>query len=460
LATVPAALAETSAVAVLGQPSFTTNVANYPSGAPSASSLALSNAADVAVAPDGRLYVSDPDNHRILSWPDASLFGNLEAADMVFGQPGFDTGFMNNGGVSASSLALPQGLFVEPNGDLWVCDAFNQRVLRFANPPADATPTVADSVIGQPDFSSNAENFGEGKDFPNDRGLLFPGRVIVRGDDVFIADSGNSRVLRFPRTTENAPTATHVFGQYDRFDRRQPNDDGTGKMGCCANAQNLFNPIGITLDAEGSLYVADWQNHRIVVYQSPLTTDTVADDVIGQPDLFSNEPNDPNRQLGLFLPIDLFVDDRHNLYVADSGNHRIVRIHLLAPDRRPERVYGQLGNLLAGEINHGAGPFSPDADGFFGPTGASLAADGSVIVCDTENQRVLRFPPPTLPAVGDVNCDGAISVGDIGAFVLALTQPFEYASQFPTCLMDTADTNRDGVISVGDIGSFVELLTQ
>jgi hypothetical protein len=61
--------------------------------------------------------------------------------------------------------------------------------------------------------------------------------------------------------------------------------------------------------------------------------------------------------------------------------------------------------------------------------------------------------------VGDMNCDGFVTVGDIGGFVLALTDPSGYTAAFPACDIANADTNGDGFISVGDIGAFVNLLT-
>lgn len=61
---------------------------------------------------------------------------------------------------------------------------------------------------------------------------------------------------------------------------------------------------------------------------------------------------------------------------------------------------------------------------------------------------------------GDMNCDGVVSVGDIGGFVMALTDPAGYAVQFPQCDIGHADLDGNGQISVGDIGQFVGLLTQ
>ncbi|MGE3181115.1 MAG: hypothetical protein AB7N71_05745 [Phycisphaerae bacterium] len=62
--------------------------------------------------------------------------------------------------------------------------------------------------------------------------------------------------------------------------------------------------------------------------------------------------------------------------------------------------------------------------------------------------------------LGDMNCDGVVSVSDIGGFVLALTDPAGYAAQFPNCDINNADVNQDLSISVSDIGPFVALLTQ
>lgn len=61
--------------------------------------------------------------------------------------------------------------------------------------------------------------------------------------------------------------------------------------------------------------------------------------------------------------------------------------------------------------------------------------------------------------IGDLNCDGLITVSDIAPIVLALTDPAGYAAQFPDCNILNADTNADGLVSVGDIGGFVALLT-
>ncbi len=62
-------------------------------------------------------------------------------------------------------------------------------------------------------------------------------------------------------------------------------------------------------------------------------------------------------------------------------------------------------------------------------------------------------------AAGDTNCDGAIDAFDIEPFILALTDPIGYVSQFPDCDISSADANDDGVVDAFDIEPFIHLLT-
>jgi agmatine/peptidylarginine deiminase len=59
---------------------------------------------------------------------------------------------------------------------------------------------------------------------------------------------------------------------------------------------------------------------------------------------------------------------------------------------------------------------------------------------------------------GDLNCDGDVSFADIDAFVLVLTDPAGYESQYPGCYVHNADCNLDLSVDFNDIDSFVELL--
>ncbi|MGE3181224.1 MAG: S8 family serine peptidase [Phycisphaerae bacterium] len=77
---------------------------------------------------------------------------------------------------------------------------------------------------------------------------------------------------------------------------------------------------------------------------------------------------------------------------------------------------------------------------------------------EDENENGIPDECDLPPLAGDTNCDGVVTVSDIGPFVLALTQPAEYMAQFPNCDILTADLDGDDSVSVSDIGPFVALL--
>lgn len=74
------------------------------------------------------------------------------------------------------------------------------------------------------------------------------------------------------------------------------------------------------------------------------------------------------------------------------------------------------------------------------------------------NMPIQMFVETPLTPLADMNCDCAITVSDIGPFVLALTNPSAYATDYPDCLATHADINADGVVTVSDIGGFVQSL--
>jgi hypothetical protein len=230
----------TTSSRVYGQPSFTTNTANT-SGV-SATSLNQPNG--VAVDGSGGLYVSDEQNNRVLYYPAGST-----TATRVYGQPSFTTNTANNGGVSATSLNLPFGMAVDGNGNLYVTDISNNRVLYY---PAGST--TASRVYGQPNFTAN--NAGVSA-----TSLYNPQSVAVDGGGaLYVADFGNSRVLYYPA---GSTTASQVYGQ-PNFTANTRNNGGV-------SATSLNLPSGVAVDSSGDLYVADSYNQRVLYYPAGLT---------------------------------------------------------------------------------------------------------------------------------------------------------------------------------------------
>ena len=61
--------------------------------------------------------------------------------------------------------------------------------------------------------------------------------------------------------------------------------------------------------------------------------------------------------------------------------------------------------------------------------------------------------------MGDMNCDGALNLLDVGPFVLALGDPEAYADAFPGCDIGLGDTNGDGLVNLLDVQQFIELIS-
>ena len=94
------------------------------------------------------------------------------------------------------------------------------------------------------------------------------------------------------------------------------------------NGRSLNHPRGLSL-AGGRLFVADTSNHRVLVWDEiPASDQARADAAIGQPDLFSNDANAGGRGYGtLYLPRFIYSDGER-LFVADTGNDRLLSMPL------------------------------------------------------------------------------------------------------------------------------------
>ncbi len=91
-----------------------------------------------------------------------------------------------------------------------------------------------------------------------------------------------------------------------------------------------------------------------------------------------------------------------------------------------------------------------------------LDGDGvsDVVTANRVDNNVTMLRNLSCTAVGDMNCDRGVSLGDIGGFVSALTEPGIYRQNYPHCRLRNADVNSDGQVNIADIGAFVNLLTQ
>ena len=235
-----------TAYLVLGQPGFTSTTSN--NGGLSGQSLS----SPVGVFSDGqRLVVTDRGNKRVLIWNSIPTT-NFKAADVVLGQPGFNSSTANNGGRSARSLSFPQAPFSDGKR-LFVTEVNNNRILIWNSIPT-TNFQLADVVLGQPDFTSGgANNSGRSA-----KSLSAPSGLFSDGKRFFVTEQTNNRVLIWHSIpTANFQPADVVLGQPD-FTSGTPNNGGR-------SAQSLSLPNAVFSDGK-RIFVAENANHRVLIY--------------------------------------------------------------------------------------------------------------------------------------------------------------------------------------------------
>ena len=314
---------------VIGQPDLVSGKVNHGLIEPNAGSLSspLGGAFDSA----GNLWVVDTNNNRVLSYPASGTFSYISAnivvgqADFPFNAPnlieGREVWFFNNG-AAGGGIAVDTG---SNPPHLYIADTYNNRILGFRDARAvgaDARSLLTqkpDLVIGQPagDFFRSIINYPNGDpDLPTATGLLRPvGVVVDTNGNLWVADSGNGRVLRFPAPFSVAAgsiqTADTVLGQNSLTNKDQS-----------ASAQTMNTPYGLALFPGGHLAVSDPALNRVLVFKSPLLTGESAFTVVGQPNFSSGGTS--NTLAGLNSPRHVATDSSGRLYVADYGNNRLV----------------------------------------------------------------------------------------------------------------------------------------
>lgn len=350
---------------LLGQRGFTTNDGPF---APTKANTLFGPTGIVIDPQSGRVFVADMGNARVLSWPNREARTNGGSADLVFGKPDFETYFYDK--PPGLNLTMPAGLALDSQGNLYVSDAQDNYVVAYRQPFTNGMP--ADLVFG-------------GVDNPLDL-------LVDRADNLYIADTFHHRVILYEKPLAGGDTIPDkVFGQVD-LNTTEANAGGA------ISANTLHYPSGLAMDSAGNLYVADSNNHRVLLFFAPLAGDTTADLVFGQQGDFATGMVNKGgvSAMSLNYPMGLAIDDKGALYVADSDNHRILRFDdPLHTDQIADLVYGQGGSFTQNQPNHGQltrqADSNQDRTGFEQPNGVGVNAAGDLFITDYRNNRVLSI---------------------------------------------------------------------
>ncbi len=458
------------------------------------SATAAALAAPFAVALDqaGNLYIADSGNSRVrkvaASTGIITTFAGNGTADFSG----------DNGLATSASLSDPVGLAFDSAGALYVADLNNGDIRKIT--PAGVITTVAGGGSG-----------GDGGQ-ARDAQFNFTGQVTIDSSHrVYIPEDTRLRVMdpnsgvistfagngAAGASGDGGPAAKARLGRYTltaAFDAAgnlyiaDPANNrirkvsagtgiittvaGTGVSGAAgdggpATAATLSFPTGVQLDAAGNIYIADSNNHRIRKITAGVITTIAGASTTNNAGGFTGDGGTAV-QAQLHTPSGIAFDTSGNLYIADTGNHRVRKVDSAgvittvagsdtpnnsggfsgdggpatkAQLNKPESVcFDSSGNMFIAETGGGrirkvavdgtiatiagtgvagfAGDGGPAASAQLNqPEGVAVDSSGLIYVGDSLNNRVRVLTPAQITAAGIVNSatnlSGAIAPGEI-----------------------------------------------
>jgi uncharacterized protein (TIGR03437 family) len=399
-----------------------------------------------------------------------------QAARLVVGQPTFTA--QQTGTPSNVQLGAVGGV-AYANNTLFVVDSnrvqatpINNRVLIYTNlssfalPPTTPIPQgircpvcagtpqtePASVVLGQPDFVT--VNIPQP---PTASSFRTPTGVASNGTIVAVTDTDNNRVLIWKSIpTTNGQPADIVLGQPDFVTVQSPG---------VVDNKSFRGPQGVWIQGN-QFFVADTQNHRVLVWNSiPTTNHQPADFVLGQPNFTTATQQDQTtaetetNAANLLNPVSV-TSDGTRLYVTDLGHNRVL-IWNSMPTQTAQPADLELGqpNMTQGYAdNSSAMCASNGTDSTGALTYPALCAstlsfprfalsDGThLYVADGGNDRIMVYN--TIPTANGAAAD--LFIGEPDQFTDQITDSTDTFRPDANILRSSADTIRSPIALAWD----------
>ena len=260
-----------------------------PDGMVSTLATGLTYPAGVATDSAGNVYVADTNTSSIRKITSAGVVSTIAGNGFV--------GATNGNGLNAS-FKYPQGIAVDASDNVYVADAGNY-LIRKITPTGDVT-TLAGSI----GVSGSFDGTGTKASFSDILGIA----TDVLGN-VYVADSGNNLIRKIAPNGDVTTLAGSVgiSGSLD----------GTG------TAARFYGPAAVAVDTSGNVYVADHNNNKIrKITPTGVVTTLAGSGIVGSVDGIGTTAT-------LYNPIGVTVDASGKLYVSEDYTSLIRKISFL-----------------------------------------------------------------------------------------------------------------------------------
>jgi sugar lactone lactonase YvrE len=252
----------------------------------------LGGPSGISIDNSGNTYVTDIGNNRIRKITSSGIISTI-AGNGTYGYSG-DGGMATN-----ASFRDPTGITIDHNGNIFIADVFNNAIRKIS--ATGIISTIAGN--GTPGFSGDGDQATLAQ-------LYYPTSIVTDDSgNVFIADEDNNRIRK---VNSNGFISTIAGNGINAS-----NGDGGN-----ATAASINFPGAVTTDNNNNIYIADSYGNKIRLINSSGIISTIAGNGIAA---YTGD-NIVATMAALYNPIGLSIDTTGNLYIGDSFNSRIRKL--------------------------------------------------------------------------------------------------------------------------------------